>query len=532
MEPVTPIPCCEGIYGSDPQCPTSSLALGIYDSVERGESSQTSDTAASSDLSLIPGSKTPKSSLVGNPKGILLFRPLLSYTKEQLIATLQDHQLPYISDPTNSDPTFTRRNACRKLLTYKLPQALTRPSILSLASKAVSEVMVLNQDVERALQLTRITMDVRSGCLIVTFPPVHETALTRPISDEDKIAGGGRLFSVHPNSRTDSDESALFVDSRALSLWIHRLVNTVNPLPPFDRPQLGMVRNPIFGSHLAFGDLNPTISAHRRESFSFKSGRTVVSYLPDSFIQRRASLFKKKQNRPNILEHETMYNRHWSDASHGNIWKITRRIPTETESAVLTYFRPRLNRYSNLCTSEWMLWDGRFWIRLVNASEHDIKTFAVRFLTEYDLFEIREQIRAHGPKGQAGREGNRAIDDFGDLLASIAPEKIRFTLPVIVGRDNKVRFLPTLPFRVPRNDGEPKKQQTNYEIEYREIDPVIYERLGLEQGRSVSDALKKSDSPWNFEPFSLEGKRKSEFQADTRRVEALLHNIRKCRSRP
>lgn len=48
--------------------------------------------------------------------GVLINRPLLDTVKSDILAWLDDHEIPYLIDPTNIDPEISERNRLRKLL--------------------------------------------------------------------------------------------------------------------------------------------------------------------------------------------------------------------------------------------------------------------------------------------------------------------------------------------------------------------------------------------------------------------------------
>ncbi|KAJ6144513.1 adenine nucleotide alpha hydrolases-like protein [Penicillium chermesinum] len=65
--------------------------------------------------------------------GIFLCRPLLAFPKRHLLDTCHIHNIPYVNDPTNFDPTLTARNAIRHIrASHSLPLALQAPRITAL----------------------------------------------------------------------------------------------------------------------------------------------------------------------------------------------------------------------------------------------------------------------------------------------------------------------------------------------------------------------------------------------------------------
>lgn len=103
--------------------------------------------------------------------GVKLHRPLLNFEKDDLIATCEANNIPYIRDKSNDDPTFTKRNAIRKLRTNKLPRALQTGPLLQLAEKANQVKAEIDERAERYLELISIlTFDFRSGVAEIRIP--------------------------------------------------------------------------------------------------------------------------------------------------------------------------------------------------------------------------------------------------------------------------------------------------------------------------------------------------------------------------
>ncbi|PWY95850.1 hypothetical protein BO94DRAFT_620220 [Aspergillus sclerotioniger CBS 115572] len=115
--------------------------------------------------------------------GISICRPLLAFPKTNLLATCHENNIPFVSDPTNFDPTLTPRNTIRSLLSEnKLPRALHPPSILSLIQKSNTLLQsATNSSNDLLRQCTLHSLAPSTGTLIVNFPqPVHNDHQTNP----------------------------------------------------------------------------------------------------------------------------------------------------------------------------------------------------------------------------------------------------------------------------------------------------------------------------------------------------------------
>lgn len=103
---------------------------------------------------------------------ITLYRPFLPFPKARLISTCQSNNIPFVTDTTNFDPTFSARNAIRHLFShYALPKALREDSLISLGKKAGAQVAAVRKKTDALLSETRILfLDLRSGTVHVRVP--------------------------------------------------------------------------------------------------------------------------------------------------------------------------------------------------------------------------------------------------------------------------------------------------------------------------------------------------------------------------
>ncbi|KAL8979904.1 MAG: hypothetical protein Q9177_006021, partial [Variospora cf. flavescens] len=115
--------------------------------------------------------------------GVKIYRPLMDYSKPELEATLKAAGVPWVTDPTNHDPTLSIRNAIRYLTQrHLLPKALDsgsqkEPSPLSIASSNIRrKYQRRNEQAALSYQACDIiSFDARSGHLQVRIPifPAH-----------------------------------------------------------------------------------------------------------------------------------------------------------------------------------------------------------------------------------------------------------------------------------------------------------------------------------------------------------------------
>ena len=118
--------------------------------------------------------------------GLSLVRPFLGYSKARLQATCESLGVQYFTDKTNLDPTSTRRNTIRYLLSnHRLPYALQRKSLIERHARIKEKVSTSGETYRASLwRLLKISnFDTRSGSLLVHFPEQSDLG-----SDEDAFA--------------------------------------------------------------------------------------------------------------------------------------------------------------------------------------------------------------------------------------------------------------------------------------------------------------------------------------------------------
>lgn len=105
--------------------------------------------------------------------GVMIYRPLLGFDKDRLVATCEQNKIPWFEDSTNADPTLTTRNALRYLVNnHELPKALQKSSILALAERSKRRVQLEEAEAHRYLVREAIIKDFdpNAGTLLVNIP--------------------------------------------------------------------------------------------------------------------------------------------------------------------------------------------------------------------------------------------------------------------------------------------------------------------------------------------------------------------------
>ncbi|KAK1079416.1 hypothetical protein LTR33_006408 [Friedmanniomyces endolithicus] len=137
---VRPIPECHSIYGVD--------RSGSPRSAASGEKEVTDDAHEM----LIEGG------------GVDVTRPLLTFTKAELIDYCIAAEVRWFEDHTNADPRFALRNTIRHLQTNELlPAALRQPRLLEVAARVREQAGETESGAQREYDRLDISLDVRTG---------------------------------------------------------------------------------------------------------------------------------------------------------------------------------------------------------------------------------------------------------------------------------------------------------------------------------------------------------------------------------
>ncbi|KAI9851333.1 MAG: hypothetical protein M1838_003974 [Thelocarpon superellum] len=104
--------------------------------------------------------------------GVRIYRPLLSFAKERLIATCEEQGMPWFEDATNQNPALTPRNAIRQLLaSHHLPKALQKASLLRLSERMSTASARQEKLSKHLLDACHISsFDLRAGTLDFSLP--------------------------------------------------------------------------------------------------------------------------------------------------------------------------------------------------------------------------------------------------------------------------------------------------------------------------------------------------------------------------
>ncbi|KAK8094724.1 hypothetical protein PG997_001409 [Apiospora hydei] len=323
--------------------------------------------------------------------GVNIYRPMLDFGKDRLLATCLAHNIPWWEDSTNADPTLTTRNTLRHLAaTEKLPIALRKPAVLALSAKWEAKARARDAEVDRWLKRTILhEFEPHVGTVVVQFPDIKPTEQLR------------RQSSRRHRSRV--------AQKRAIAgSLVQRILALISPdiqLPPLANLQNVISR--LFPSLASPSECQPGTPP---KPFPIASVHftpleaTPASVAPSVPANERAWYVSR------LPYSSTAPLPHW-------------RIPYWSSADDR---RKKLDQYGVPKKYKWSLWlpwhfyDGRYWIRLTHRLPY--RVVVMPFLAEH----------AKDFKKSIGRDKARRLNT---VLKSMAPGKVRYTLPAIYAEE-------------------------------------------------------------------------------------------------
>ncbi|KAI1412445.1 adenine nucleotide alpha hydrolases-like protein [Hypoxylon sp. FL1857] len=318
--------------------------------------------------------------------GVTVYRPLLEFSKDRLIATCLENNVPWWEDATNKDPTLTIRNAVRHLYKgYTLPKALQKPSIIALSKRSERRVQAQEDAANRLLSRTIIhDLEVHAGTATVQFPKLLPRLARR-------------------DSRSPLRRRARLLKQREIAaIFMRKILELVSPesQPPF----LPTLENHVSRLFPSLALLEEAAAANPPKAFSV-SGVFLIPIMPNT---GSTSIPEKTANKQQQLQQLSWYLSRTPYPSHRPLPRVrTTYWATERDHNNVWMMSPRM---------PWALWDGRYWIHIEHRLPY--RLIVQPFLLEH---------------GKSFRE--LLTPDDRDLLAAFlkkyAPGKVRYTLPAI-----------------------------------------------------------------------------------------------------
>ena len=308
--------------------------------------------------------------------GVMLYRPLLNFSKDRLIATCLENKIPWFEDKTNHDPTFTLRNAVRHMCkNHNLPVALQKPAILQFSQRCRDKVALQEAETDRLFERTNIhDFEANVGTAVVEMPKISlptapRRSLTCPVRRQKRTAHYRMIA----------------------ALLIRRLLSLVTP-----EQELSPIKNLDYLVSLLF----PSLAAKDPTS----------SHLPSP---PKPYVICGVHFTPLVGD----YSLRWllSRAPYPS----TAPRPLITTSSLYMKLRYGMNQenWKYRGWHGWLLYDGRFWIRIRHRLPAGI--YIAPFEPE------------HQKSFREGLESREAKALLSLTLKRYAPGKVRYTLPAI-----------------------------------------------------------------------------------------------------
>ncbi|KAK4139411.1 uncharacterized protein C8A04DRAFT_15885 [Dichotomopilus funicola] len=333
--------------------------------------------------------------------GVMVYRPLLQFSKDRLVATCVENNVPWFEDHTNTDQTLTLRNAVRHMhRNYKLPEALQKPAILRLAARCRTRVLTAEDEAERLFENLFIhEFSANAGTVSVTlpqfiFPTVPRRSSTSATARERRVAHYRHIAAI----------------------FLRRLITMVTPERELSQPaQLSHLVSMLF-PNLCLGSPAPPPKPYVICSVLFTPlpNPTSTSFPPFTHSSAQRWFLARAPHPSNIPRPTTTFNE----------LPFARRVardPVHWKVKVWTEFRQ---------------YDGRFWISLLHRLPCRVQVMP---LEPEHLKPFREALteghRKDAEQGK-GKEGTLMA-----LLGRHAPGKTRFTLPAIYATIDVSRLL-------------------------------------------------------------------------------------------
>lgn len=351
--------------------------------------------------------------------GIRVYRPLLCFSKQELRDTCEANDMSWFEDKTNADPTLTMRNAIRHIYAKnKLPVALQKPSILALAKRLQEnrdrEIERRNNSFKQKVQILKFEPSV--PYCSVYFEPLNM---------------GGSAKSPAGVSSIEFEDA---------SWWLRAVIQLISPV-----------------ENITLGSLTTAIQRIYPELDS----QAIYGPAPTKAFTVAGVMFEPAPANihDDLLPKHTVCNPTASDGSLPSSQQITNRYwvirpqPFSRGKEPRLEFMPFQGRDKDAYWKDndsWNLYDGRFWICILNLTPANI---SLRPFRADDVHKLK------GTKFMAELEQREK------LLLPLKVSKFRYVLPAILAEVDgaeRVVGLPTLGIV-----SQDFKELVKYEVRYR-----------------------------------------------------------------
>ncbi|KAI1388427.1 adenine nucleotide alpha hydrolases-like protein [Hypoxylon trugodes] len=307
--------------------------------------------------------------------GVTIYRPLLEFSKDRLIATCLANNIPWWEDETNKDPTLTMRNAVRHLYKgYALPTAIQKPAILALSKRCVRKVEAQEAEANRLLRQAIIhDFEPNAGTATVQFPNIRLPSV-----------GRGRHSSLRR-------QAVLSKQKEIAAILVRKVFSLVSPeLQP---PLVSTLESHVFRLFPSLASSEEAAAANPPKPFTL-SGVFLVPIVPSSgkTADQPLTWYLSRAPYPSTAPLPRSRMPYWATKDNRREqWQMSTKTP-------------------------FMLWDGRYWVHIEHRLPY--RLIVLPFLREHAKV-YRESLTP---------EGRNRLATF---LKRYAPGKVRYTLPAI-----------------------------------------------------------------------------------------------------
>lgn len=358
--------------------------------------------------------------------GVKVARPLLSFSKEDLVRLCRERELPWVEDPTNELTTLTFRNAIRSHFTPGvLPAALQKGSILDMVRRSQKALEDHKEAAERLSKMTSIHYDPYLGKLAVALPA--EATIQKAMEGLES-------------------PSMLLV----LSHFVRRLAEFVSPHEGVQLSQASKAATVLFDLGREKFPPNNCNAGGIIFQRSRKGGRTPAD----------GSIWTLKRQGLSTGERKRAYEEKGAFAE-----RLVMDVPGRDDGSGMERLAASAARKATTAKAfepapaDFRLWDNRVWIAVCNATPHALR---VEPLSKAHLSALGELMRRRRVAARHTRRRNRGwtVNTFralGRAVGGLQPGSAADVVPVLTyvdGRDGQSRVLafPSLELRVVRGD--------------------------------------------------------------------------------
>jgi PP-loop family len=305
--------------------------------------------------------------------GIKVTRPLIGYSKAELVQICQQNGVPWIEDPSNSDKALTIRNAIRHGLSGDLlPQALRKQAVLDLVTRN-----------DATLQMHQDLMEILFELCVVRFDPLLGQVFVRIPRQ------GIRQCTIQSQNSPTSVDILLTV-----SLLIRRLIQMVSPNEHVNLAKVAEIAETWIQLS------NPAPGKPSAKEFHFQAGGVqIANFLdPDIYLPYREG---RSSSNVNFRRTDTVvFFRHQESKpriSEEGLARLKASVPLllhvppsfGSSQAPTKLHNSDANGNSAMHTSsQFQLYDNRFWISVHNPFRHPLRIRPLRH-TDFDILASR-----------------------------------------------------------------------------------------------------------------------------------------------